>query len=300
MWSSSSNGSGGSGVVSNAALLYHDCLPEYSADCECMSGFGRAEFKRDAFEKMAKYDHHVFLCVGIKSTDWSERIEEDHPMCKLFGAELRKLRRSAQVRVKMGVVEEGVSDPRLDNEAAVDVLVFPGAVRYRNVTADMVPQLVQSQFAQNGAERCPPPGAAVCEPLSGSHVFICCHHKRDARCGACGPRIFKSFVERVNERLSSSSSEKLKQQLQLHPSCREVRVYRTSDVSGHKYAGNVIIFKYSPDMKKYFGDWYGYVNDGTDVDRLVDEHLLRGKIVKDMWRGRCGMDLDAAKFLKFQ
>lgn len=120
------------------------------------------------------------------------------------------------------------------------------------------------------------------------------------RCAACGPRVYKALVEKVSALFGSGGASVPAAAASLHPKCRSARVYRTSCVTGHKYAGNVIVFKYSPEMKKYFGDWYGCVNDAEDVDRLVDSHLVRGKIVKDIWRGRCAMELDADKFLKFQ
>jgi anti-anti-sigma factor len=60
----------------------------------------------------------------------------------------------------------------------------------------------------------------------------------------------------------------------------QVTVRRTSHVGGHKYAGNVLIYP--------GGDWYGYVTPG-DIPRLVEQHILGGQIVRDLWRGRMGL-----------
>jgi (2Fe-2S) ferredoxin len=48
-------------------------------------------------------------------------------------------------------------------------------------------------------------------------------------------------------------------------------------VGGHKYAGNVIVY---PE-----GVWYGYVRP-DDAVRLVEEHLVEGRILEDLHRGR--------------
>jgi (2Fe-2S) ferredoxin len=59
-----------------------------------------------------------------------------------------------------------------------------------------------------------------------------------------------------------------------------VTVRRTSHVGGHAFAGNVLIYP--------GGDWYGYVTP-EDIPRLVENHLVEGQIVTDLWRGRMGM-----------
>jgi (2Fe-2S) ferredoxin len=51
-------------------------------------------------------------------------------------------------------------------------------------------------------------------------------------------------------------------------------------VGGHRFAGNVLIYP--------GGDWYGYVTP-EDVPRIVDEHIIKGEILVDLWRGRLGM-----------
>jgi (2Fe-2S) ferredoxin len=47
-------------------------------------------------------------------------------------------------------------------------------------------------------------------------------------------------------------------------------------MKGQKYAGNVIIYPQ--------GHWYGRVRT-CHVPILVEQHLLGGKIVRDLWRG---------------
>ena len=71
-----------------------------------------------------------------------------------------------------------------------------------------------------------PWASGVPEVLSGSHVFVCVHASRDRRLGVCGPGLIEKFKEEIEPR-------GLKDQ---------VSVSACSNVWGHKYAGNVIIF----------------------------------------------------------
>jgi hypothetical protein len=56
-----------------------------------------------------------------------------------------------------------------------------------------------------------------------------------------------------------------------------VTVWQTSHVGGHKFAGNILIYP--------GGDWYGYVTP-ADVPRLIEQHLLAGEVITELWRGR--------------
>jgi len=102
------------------------------------------------------------------------------------------------------------------------------------------------------------------ERLDGQHIFVCVHVNRDLHCGVCGPPLIEHFAAVLRERGLAST----------------VTVQGTSHVGGHRFAGNVLIY---PD-----GDWYGYVTP-DDVPRIVDQHIIKGEILVDLWRGRLGM-----------
>jgi (2Fe-2S) ferredoxin len=95
--------------------------------------------------------------------------------------------------------------------------------------------------------------------LNGHHVFVCVHGARDPRCGFCGPRLIERFKEELGKRQLS----------------RTVAVRETSHVGG---------------------DWYGYVTP-DDVSRIIDQHLLGGRIVAGLWRGRIGTTAEEAQRL---
>lgn len=107
--------------------------------------------------------------------------------------------------------------------------------------------------------------------------------KRDKRCSVCGPRLFKRFVE-----LLPGYKQQIKE-AQVGP----VSVHRVSHVGGHKYAGNVIVYRCGQSAGTGFGDWYGYVSE-EDVKRLIEISVIRGDIVHDLYRGRTGVSAKVA------
>lgn len=59
----------------------------------------------------------------------------------------------------------------------------------------------------------------------------------------------------------------------------QVAVLGCSHVGGHKFAGNVIV--YGPQG----GHWYGRVKP-CHAEQIVETHILGGKVLKELWRGR--------------
>lgn len=137
----------------------------------------------------------------------------------------------------MNVIEQSASNNQVD---CVDLIIFPEAIQYKNVKSQQISDLLDTHCVQNKTYT-----GVASEALDGStFVFVCCHHNRDQKCSTCGPRIFKNMVSTLQ---TSSVQNQLKQ---LASQCQKVQVLRTSCVGGHKYAGNVIIFKYNPGLKK--------------------------------------------------
>jgi (2Fe-2S) ferredoxin len=90
------------------------------------------------------------------------------------------------------------------------------------------------------------------------------------------------------------------QALKWYPGVNECHVRRVSSLKAHNAESNLIIFRPFVEQHKVFGDWYWQCGL-KDIQRLIEEHLLEGKLVKEKWRGRCGMKPDAmSRFLKFQ
>jgi (2Fe-2S) ferredoxin len=140
-----------------------------------------------------------------------------------------------------------------------DLLVFPDGVRYRGVQEADLPNLIEDHLIGNRVS-----GKFAHEPISETYVFVCVHGSRDLRCKVCGVPLIEEFVSVLEQQGLADA----------------VKVHGASHVGGHRFAGNVLIY---PD-----GNWYGYVTS-RDVRRIVEQHIEKGDIVTDLWRGRMGL-----------
>jgi (2Fe-2S) ferredoxin len=234
------------------------------------TGFDRP--KTESLNDTVKfYERHLLICTG--TMEWSAHIDQDGGFGQALDGAVKA--RAAEIPhvVKINACDEPsrIFPAPEPGEAAepheavpplaprgYDVLVFPDAVRYLGIREADLPVLVEDQLVRGRiSERLPH------EPVTGRHIFVCVHGARDPRCGACGPAVAEALAAEVVRRGLSERAH----------------VHRTSHVGGHQYAANVLIY---PE-----GDWYGYVSP-ADVPRIVEQHILRGAIVPELWRGRMG------------
>jgi hypothetical protein len=122
--------------------------------------------------------------------------------------------------------------------------------------------------------------------LVGPQMFVCAHAARDARCGYCGPIIFKQLneeVKRVENEKKSKASEIAKN--------IEIRV--CSHIGGHKYAGNIVLFKPCSNDEVVV-DWLGYVspNDVEGIIKFLCDDNSSSVPPVSLWRGRVGIHSD--------
>jgi hypothetical protein len=193
----------------------------------------------------------VFVCTG--RADWPAHIDEDGGFLQALSAAIASRGPDMPFKVKLTACDEA------SRGAGYDILVFPDQVRYLNVQESDLPALIEDHFVEGRVSSRIPH-----VPVTGHNVFVCVHAARDIRCGLAGPPVAEVFQATLEARGLSA----------------QVAVRRTSHVGGHKYAGNVLIYP--------SGDWYGYVTPG-DVERIVDQHIGAGHIVRDLWRGRMGL-----------
>jgi hypothetical protein len=197
------------------------------------------------------YHRHLFVCTG--PVDWAERIETGGGFLQTLAKAIAPRAAEMPLQVKLTACD----DP--GSQSGYDLLVFPDNVRYRGVREADIPVFVEEHLVRNQA-----PDALAHEPLSAQYVFVCTHGRRDLRCGQCGPPLVAEFRSVLKARHLGD----------------KVIVRGASHVGGHKYAGNVLIYP--------TGDWYGYVTP-ADVPRLIEQHIVKGEVVTDLWRGRMGL-----------
>lgn len=198
------------------------------------------------------YERHLFVCTG--QTDWPERIELGGGFLQALAEKIGLYAAEMPLKVKMTACD----DPGLTT-SGYDILVFPDMVRYVGVERADLEILVKDHLVDNKVSE-----RVQYHPLTGEHVFVCVHGRRDERCGQCGPPLF----------------ERLQVELSKRALMDKVTVHKTSHVGGHAFAGNVLIYPR--------GDWYGFVRP-EDVPQLVEQHLVEGYVVRNLWRGRMGM-----------
>ena len=177
-------------------------------------------------------------------------------VCKQFGG-------NGAVRVTAAEAIPGSGD------AEGDVLVFPGMVRVKGGAKDAaaVERTAAAILAEGPslASR-----AAPADRLSSPQVFVCAHAARDARCGHCGPVLATAFKS-------------------------EFPVRMCSHIGGHKFAGNVIAFRASPQHPQgCVGDWLSYVapKDIPGIAKALRAPAGSGPAAGfpplALWRGRMG------------
>lgn len=199
------------------------------------------------------YERHLFVCTG--HTDWPERIELGGGFVQALAEMIGRHTAEMPLKVKMTACD----DPGL-TDAGYDILVFPDMVRYVGVETADLETFVRDHLVGNMVSE-----QLRHEPLDGQHIFVCVHGRRDERCGQCGPPLVHRLETELTERGLTG----------------KFTIRRTSHVGGHAFAGNVLIYP--------SGDWYGFVTP-QDIPRLLENHLLGGEIVTDLWRGRMGVE----------
>jgi (2Fe-2S) ferredoxin len=197
------------------------------------------------------YQRHLFICTG--KSDWPARIEAGGGFAQALSEALASRLSEMPLKVKVTACDQPSKGP------GYDLLVFPDGVRYQGVQEADLPALVEDHLVGNRVSNRIPH-----ERLSGQYISVCVHANRDLHCGVCGPPLIERFTAALRERGLAST----------------VTVQGSSHVGGHRFAGNVLIYP--------GGDWYGYVTP-EDVPRIVDEHIIKGEILVDLWRGRLGM-----------
>ncbi|KAI9934136.1 hypothetical protein MW887_005209 [Aspergillus wentii] len=124
-------------------------------------------------------------------------------------------------------------------------------------------------------------------------VLICGHGGRDMRCGVMAPALETEFSRVLQARGFSSAGSDVSK----FDSPEHAHIGLISHIGGHKYAGNVIIYipprmmmgPSTPNPLAGKGIWYGRI-EPKNVEGIVNETILGGKVVADHFRG--GIDLD--------
>jgi (2Fe-2S) ferredoxin len=201
------------------------------------------------------YRHHIIIPGGTGET-WADHIEEHDGPVKSIQSITQE---SKQGRIMVTGYETTEPNP--------GYFVFPQGLQ-------LFPQSTQlealASWVVENSDSTPPTDHALID--SKAIVFVCNHKKRDKRCGVAGPMLIDQFNKELEEAKLSSS----------------VKVYGISHIGGHKFAGNIIIYR-KDDRNVFVGDWYGRVKT-CHVSTIIEECIKNGKVIQELWRGQMNAD----------
>ncbi|XP_019447057.1 PREDICTED: uncharacterized protein LOC109350298 [Lupinus angustifolius] len=233
-------------------------------------GFSRIDLRQSSIAGTVEfYRRHVFLCYK-KPEVWPPRIDasEFDRLPRLLHAAVVARKKDMNQETCLTICE-GDDKTEIPNG---DLLIFPDMIRYRRLTHFDVESFVEEVLVNDGEWL---PGKP--EALEASYVFVCSHGSHDCRCGVCGPMLVSRFREEV----------------ELYGLQGKVFVSPCSNIGVHHDAGNVIIFG-STINGEVTGHWYGYVAP-EDVSVLLQQHIIKGKILESLWRGQMGLSENEQK-----
>ena len=194
------------------------------------------------------YKKHVVVCTGV--SDWPSKAESDSRFPLI--SELHSSLKSLPFRTLLSAGDRPTTSTNT-TAATSDLLVLPDMKVISSGSSSAVSQWLQDPES--------PQHNVQVTSLPYTHVILICGHmNRDRRCGTVGPLI----------------KEALEKELKDKEMMDQVLICMVSHVGGHKFAGNVIIYP--------GGHWYGRVQP-CDAKVIVEEHLMKQRVVKERWRG---------------
>ncbi|RIA86569.1 Sucrase/ferredoxin-like-domain-containing protein [Glomus cerebriforme] len=101
-------------------------------------------------------------------------------------------------------------------------------------------------------------------------ILICSHMHRDKRCGVTAPLLKEEF-----DKILKSKSLDVESRAGNNDG---IAVYMTSHIGGHKFAGNVVVYREGR------GIWYGRVIP-CHVKSIIENTVIEGKIIRELYRG---------------
>ncbi|MCL7041071.1 hypothetical protein MKW94_010005 [Papaver nudicaule] len=215
------------------------------------------------------YDRHVFLAyknvenwapiTQEADKDSLEEADKDS-LPQLLADALINHAHETPIRTRMSISEGPYGADSSDG----DVFVFPDMVKYRGLTNKDADKFVEDVLV-NGKDWVSGPAERLPE---GTYVFVCSHARQDKRYDPRGPQLIEKFKEEIESRA-------MKDQVFVGP---------CSHVGGRGYAGNLVIFNRNS-AGVVIGNWYGYTIP-EDVPALVDQHIVKGDVIKILWRGQ--------------
>lgn len=233
---------------------------------------------------MANYYRHILISTG--KSDWASKIDTDPTGEEEPGGLAAQLK---AVSSQKGANLRDPFAPTLITNSSFPpgkggAYVFPSGVYIPHIppTTASITALIRRFLLPDVV---PVSGFEDVRKVRETVVLICSHMSRDSRCGALAPPLRAQFEKVLGVRGVLLTSE---QEARGEYEGR-VRVGFTSHLSGHKFAGNVIV--YLPSILEGggtgLGVWYGRV-EPKHVEGIVEETVLGRRVIGELCRGVVG------------
>jgi len=236
------NGPIGSNGSNMGTCSPYDCrpsIPKHILDA--------IDWDQEELGPIKPYFRHVMLCVDERFMDWPPEIvnlnhvtEEVWNVCKDATDQLvEDGMDKTHSRIAFNTIEQVGTTTE-----SVKLLIFPDEVSMQ-VPIAQIEVLADLLASQQRIQPSPQFNTTLLE--DAMRVFVCVHNSRDERCGVLGPRILASLPS--------------------HSHGKRVIGVGLSHVSGHKWAGNLVVYS---DHK---ARWFGRVHPGNVVSLLEADQV---------------------------
>jgi Sucrase/ferredoxin-like len=260
------------------------------------------------------YGRHILISTG--NIDWMHSIDENDGSITqgihrgLYNTEYGGRKRDGEVRI---VLSNTSFAPSMIGSDRTEVMLMPEWKLIREVSLETSSMFVQ-RFIDGGGVGI---GQFGVETLPfHSIVLICSHAKRDKRCGVTSKYLVKAFESGLRRRDIYRSFDDTRTEAQGGITGGGTVVGCLSHIGGHKFAGNVIIYRRrtkaidklreklkeltltnvedsedvdtmrekAPEDVQAEGIWLGRV-EPKHVEPIIEEVVLKGRVFKELYRG---------------
>ncbi|ODV90148.1 hypothetical protein CANCADRAFT_12865, partial [Tortispora caseinolytica NRRL Y-17796] len=200
------------------------------------------------------YDEHIL--IGTGKGDWIRNIDEEPGSIAHAISNWKHPSIKGDIKISNSSLPVGV------------IVVLPQFLYFNAAAATCAEQLTRIFDELSTDSEKAPKGAKALE--CDNVVLLCSHKTRDKNCGITAPILKKEFelVLRDKELLRDTEDNR-------RGGCKVLYV---SHIGGHKFAGNVIIYR-----KEGGIIWLGRIKP-ENVKPIVEESILKGKVWHKMMR----------------
>lgn len=248
----------------NSNIIFADECSTCDQDCSVHPQIPATMQKRiemtNLYNTFKPYKQHILLPGGHGET-WPQSVDEEDGVAKDVSTITSKS--PERIMVSMYEGEDFQTQP---------VYLFPSGFEINGLDFEGLKKLADWIVTSKGNVDEIPDGLFTKDSIISKQalVFVCTHKKRDKRCGVAGRLLMTEFEKEIQEM------------------GLDVGVHGVSHIGGHKYAGNVIIYR-KDQRGVWVGDWYGRVKT-CHVQAMLKECVVGGKVIQEHWRGQMNAD----------